>query len=193
MPTKRKRGRYYLDDATVLPEMIVTPKGNDYLTDELGNPAVSMGALRDIDPNLRVMINRELNDNQYRTMPTNAEANAIADAYAEQTAPGIGDMILGTVGKTMNLTSPVHWWGAVRDWDSSKGLMNIWDDNSGLVSKEYAEQHPWLSIGMNLAGDAIGSNALFNILKKGKYIKPSYDITNVSLNNLPNNLEKYLR
>ena len=38
-------------------------------------------------------IGGELKNNQYRTMPTNSEANTFADAWASQTAPTVGHLI----------------------------------------------------------------------------------------------------
>lgn len=162
--TGRYRGRYSLVDPSYLPEMIVTPNRNSYLTDELGNPAISMGALRDIGGNPTIKINRQLRNNQPIYGITNREASRIADNIVEQTTPGIGDLLMGAVGKPLNLTSPSHWVGVVRDWDSKKGWNNIWEDNSGVTSKEYAEKHPWQALGANLLTDALsgklGSNSL---------------------------------
>ena len=152
----RRRGKYYLEDASYLPEMITTPRGTTYLTDELGNPAISLGALRDIGDNPKIYSNKELSNNQPTYGITNKQASRWADLVAGATAPGIGDLLMAGIGKPMNLTSPSHWWGAIRDWDK---------ENSGVLTKQYAEQHPWQALGANLLTDgvlALGGKKLYD-------------------------------
>lgn len=93
-----RRGRYWTDDESILPELLVYPERmhkNGYVRDEAGNPAKTVGAIRDINPNAHIYerVNKELADNQYRTMPTNSEADNLADAQVERTTPTIGDFV----------------------------------------------------------------------------------------------------
>lgn len=184
MAKKKRNGRYFLRNQNILPEMIVTPRRVDYVKDEVGNPAVTVGALGDIDPTIPIYVNNKVQTRglpdmrRFRTQPTNKEAGRYADYHAAKTAPTIGDLVMGGIGKPMNLISPTHWVGAIRDWDSSKGWGNIWEDNSGLLTKEYAEKHPWQALIANGIGDAIiggGINTTFkgakNAIRIGKNIK----------------------
>ena len=57
-PTNQmKKGRYWTDDNSILPELLVYPDRmhkNDYVRDEAGNPAKTVGAIRDINPNAHI-------------------------------------------------------------------------------------------------------------------------------------------
>lgn len=110
------KSKYWVDDSSILPELLVTPKGNNYVLDEQGNPAVTVGAIRDINPNAKIYerVNRELKNNQYTTLPTREQVRNYADAYANAVSPTIGDMIDGTIGRVTNLLTPSHYIGAVK-------------------------------------------------------------------------------
>ena len=86
-----------------IPEMVVTPKGN--------YPAAPLGYKE----------GRELKDNQYRTMPTNAEADNYADNYAEVTAnlsPFFANLLTGGMASQLQegaeqLADGEYWKGAM--------------------------------------------------------------------------------
>jgi hypothetical protein len=174
-----RRGRYWTDDESILPELIVTPQGNTYVKDEAGNPAKTVGAIRDINPNANIYerVNRELKDNQYRTMPTNEEASAFADAWTEQTAPTVGYLIAAGL-KPLDLITPSRYVGLL-DSDNKNGFLHLFDeDNRGLFigndptkpfSKQFHDEHPILASIGNMVGDVLlgagtskGLNTLYN-------------------------------
>lgn len=164
--TGSSRGRYSLVDPSYLPEMIVTPNRNSYLTDELGNPAISMGALRDIGGNPTIKINRQLRNNQPIYGITNKQANNIADFNNWDTSKFINAMTLGG----MNNLSPTQWIRRLYDIPNlAKGNMTINDyinrwtfGNEGVVSSKFVKNHPYVSLGTNLAVDVITGGLLAN-------------------------------
>ena len=104
---------------------------------------------------------------------TNQAANERADEYANRVTPTAEDLLnIGTLGGLNNL-SPTQW--ARRAYDlreAIKGNMS-WDKfgnnwfygNNGLVSNKYAQEHPYASAAINLAGD-IGAFGTFSALRK---------------------------
>lgn len=135
-------------------------------------------------PNNAVLGSRELKDNQYRTMPTNSEANALADAWAEQTAPTVGHLIAAGL-KPLDLVTPSKYVGLL-DSDNKNGFLHLFDEDNrglfindnpqGMFSKKYAEEHPYWAMAGNLTGDiatgiaagwAVGKG--LNSANKGSY------------------------
>ena len=180
-PTNQmKKGRYWTDDNSILPELLVYPDRmhkNDYVRDEAGNPAKTVGAIRDINPNAHIYerVNKELTDNQYRTMPTNSEANVFADAWTEQTAPTIGDLVTAAT-KGFNITMP-HKYVGLFDSANKNGLLHLFDEDNrglfindnpqGMFSKRYTEEHPYWAMAGNMAFDIPASIAAGWAIGKG--------------------------
>ena len=104
---------------------------------------------------------------------TNQTANEKADEHVNRVTPTAEDLLnIGTLGGLNNL-SPTQW--ARRAYDlreAIKGNMS-WDKfgnnwfygNNGLVSDKYAQEHPYASAAINLAGD-IGAFGTFSALRK---------------------------
>ena len=104
---------------------------------------------------------------------TNQTANEKADEHVNRVTPTAEDLLnIGTLGGLNNL-SPTQW--ARRAYDlreAIKGNMS-WDKfgnswfygNNGLVSDKYAQEHPYSSAAINLAGD-IGTFGTFSALRK---------------------------
>jgi hypothetical protein len=196
-PTNQmKKGRYWTDDNSILPELLVYPDRmhkNDYVRDEAGNPAKTVGAIRDINPNAHIYerVNKELADNQYRTMPTNSEANVFADAWTEQTAPTVGHLIAAGL-KPLDLITPSRYVGLL-DSDNKNGFMHLFDeDNKGFFigndptkpfSKKFAQEHPYMAGLTNMMGDAILGYGI------GKTL--DYGIPFVT--NIPSKTSQYMR
>ena len=113
-----------------------------------------------------------LKDNQYRIQPTNEEANNIADAWVEQTTPGIGTILNAGLVKPMNALSLTQLIGGLRGY-------NVYsEENPGIFSEEFMREHPYLTMGGNLAGDIIGGVGIGKILNVGSktlgFINKSY-------------------
>ncbi len=118
-------------------------------TDVLGSKA-RMKAARGLEAPL---LGGELKDNQYRTMPTNSEANAFADAWTEQTAPTVGHLISAGL-KPLDLITPSRYVGLL-DSDNKNGFLHLFDeDNRGFFigndptkpfNKHFHDEHPILA------------------------------------------------
>ena len=104
---------------------------------------------------------------------TNQAANEKADEYVNRVTPTAEDLLnIGTLGGLNNL-SPTQW--ARRAYDLRKAIKGnmSWDKfgnnwfygNKGLVSDKYAQEHPYASAAINLAGD-IGAFGTFSALRK---------------------------
>lgn len=104
---------------------------------------------------------------------TNQAANEKADEYVNRVTPTAEDLLnIGTLGGLNNL-SPTQWTRRAYDLrEAIKGNMS-WDKfgnswfygNNGLVSNKYAQEHPYASAAINLAGD-IGAFGTFSALRK---------------------------
>ena len=102
-----------------------------------------------------------LRDNQYRTELTNEEANNIADAWVEQTTPGIGTILNAGLLKPMSALSLTQLIGGLRGY-------NVYsEENPGIFSEEFMREHPYLTMGGNLAGDIIEGSSIGKILNTG--------------------------
>lgn len=82
-----------------------------------------------------------------------------SDGYGRNTSDyyngnDIIDFVNGTVLNPLQLTSPYHLLGVARHWDKNKGIGQIFDPNSGIVSENFAKEHPYLTAGINILGDA---------------------------------------
>lgn len=180
------KGRYWVDDATMLPELLVTPKGNTIVRDEAGNPALTVGAIRDINPNATIYerVNRELKNNQYNTELPQWIVNMNADRYTNAISPGIGDLVAAGL-KPLDATMPSRWVGLFGD-NNDKGLLHLFDENNqGLFigtdtskpfSKQYAEAHPYLSTITNSIFDIYSINRLAKIKSLLKPIRSTDNI-----------------
>ena len=104
---------------------------------------------------------------------TNQAANEKADEYVNRVTPTAEDLLnIGTLGGLNNL-SPTQW--ARRAYDLRKAIKgnmswnkfgnNWFYGNNGLVSDKYAQEHPYASAAINLAGD-IGAFGTFSALRK---------------------------
>lgn len=56
-------------------------------------------------------------------------------------------------GGVLNRLSPTQNIGLIIDVAKGKNFMNSWFGNSGIVSDNFAQQHPYLSFGINAIGD----------------------------------------
>jgi hypothetical protein len=140
-------------------------------TDVLGSKA-HMKAARGLEAPL---LGGELKDNQYRTMPTNSEANAFADAWTEQTAPTVGHLISAGL-KPLDLITPSRYVGLL-DSDNKNGFLHLFDEDNrglfindnpnGMFSKRYAEEHPYWAMAGNMAFDIPSSIAVGWAIGKG--------------------------
>lgn len=200
------KSRYWVDDASILPELLVTPKGNSIVRDEAGNPALTVGAIRDINPNATIYerVNRELKDNQYNTELPQWIVDMNADRYANAVSPGIGDLVTAGL-KPLDATMPSRWIGLL-DSDNNRGLLHLFDeDNRGFFigndptkpfSKRYAEEHPLWATAGNLSGD-IFSIPIFRATKSAigmgyNVVKPTIGkVTTTLQNNYPALFDPY--
>lgn len=74
-----------------------------------------------------------------------------------------GDL-LGAMTTGMNVLSPSQWWGAIRDAeDLQDGFNKLMRGNSGFVTQNYEQEHPYISTAINLAGDAAALGVLSGI------------------------------
>ena len=120
-------------------------------------------------------IGGELKNNQYRTMPTNSEANTFANAWASQTAPTVGHLIAAGL-KPLDLVTPSRYVGLL-DSDNKNGFLHLFDDDNrglfindnpnGMFSKRYAEEHPYWAMAGNMAFDIPASVAAGWAIGKG--------------------------
>lgn len=196
-----RRGRYWTDDESILPELLVYPERmhkNGYVRDEAGNPAKTVGAIRDINPNAHIYerVNKELADNQYRTMPTNSEADNLADAQVERTTPTIGDFVTADL-KAFDLILP-HKYVGLLDSDNKNGFLHLFDEDNrglfindnpqGMFSKRYAEEHPYWTMAGNAAFDVPANIAAGWAVGKGwntaaPYVENAYNATSKIVRN----------
>ena len=72
-------------------------------------------------------------------------------------------------GGVLNRLSPTQNIGLIIDVAKGKNFMNSWFGNSGIVSDNFAQQHPYLSFGINALGD-------FGIYYMPKAIKPTLQV-----------------
>ena len=81
-----------------------------------------------------------------------------------------GDL-LGAMTTGMNVFSPSQWWGAIRDANGLQdGFNRLMRGNSGFTTEKYAKEHPYMSTGMNLAGDAAALGVLNTIKPKPNFV-----------------------
>lgn len=82
-----------------------------------------------------------------------------------QIAQNVGEFVnLGSAG-LLNRLSPTQNIGWIIDLAKGKNVINSWFGNSGIVSDNFAEEHPYWSLGINFLGDA-GSYAAWNRLSQ---------------------------
>lgn len=164
------------DIGYLLGEQYVTPKGNYYKTTSDGRPTISKETVKELHlPVYRE--NRQLKNNQPVYGETNRAANERADEYANRISPSALDIVsAGTLGGLNNL-SPTQW--ARRAYDLGeviKGNMP-WSDygnrfiqgNEGVVSADYAKEHPYKSMALNTIGDIAAFGAASALRKLPKY------------------------
>ena len=105
-----------------------------------------------------------LRDNQYRTQPTNEEANNFADVWVEQTTPGIGTILNAGILKPMDALSFTRLIGGLRGY-------NVYsEDNPTIFSKEFVRKHPYLTMAGNLVGDIVGGAGVGKVLNLGSKV-----------------------
>lgn len=170
--------KYYMkpsDAGYYAPEVRVTPSGSGPAAIlENGDYGVTAGTLNYMGVPIYEE-SKELNNNQYRTMPTNAEASHFAD-----------DMVSATEFKPQHLlTAPLQGlmplnisnWIGLADEDNNMGLAYLYSDkNPGFFigndptkpfSKQFAKEHPYWAMSGNLMGDALGTLGVGKTLKTG--------------------------
>lgn len=187
MAKKNTKSRYWVDDNSILPEIVITPHGNYPVLDEAGNPARTVGAIQDINPNAHIYerMNTQPFMDDYIEGETNAAANQRADALDAQVVPHMGDFVSAAT-KPLDALMPSRWVGLLdKDYNGlSVGdrLTRLFDENNrglfindnpyGLFSKQYAEEHPYWAMAGNTAFDVAstpfiwnGANKAYNIGK----------------------------
>ena len=93
-------------------------------------------------------------------------SGASKNQYKLQTGDLLGAMTTG-----MNVLSPSQWWGAIRDAeDLQDGFNKLMRGNSGFTTEKYAKEHPYISTGVNLAGDAAVLGVLNTIKPKPNFV-----------------------
>ena len=170
--------KYYMKPSDVgyyAPEVRVTPSGSGPAAIlENGDYGVTAGTLNYMGVPIYEE-GKELNDIQYRTQPTNAEASHLAD-----------DMVSATEFKPQHLlTAPLQGlmplnisnWIGLADEDNNMGLAYLYSDkNPGFFigndptkpfSKQFAKEHPYWAMSGNLIGDALGTLGVGKTLKTG--------------------------
>lgn len=143
-----------LDEVTVL--------GN-YSRDKLSDmdKKAALNAVRGLSGPL---VGGELSNNQYRTMPTNSEASDFADKYVASTEFKPWHVLTMPL-KGLDITMPSRWVGLMDD-DNDMGFSYLYDErNPGFYigndptkpfNKQFAQEHPWLTMAGNLIGDVAG-------------------------------------
>lgn len=126
----------------------------------------------------------------YGSTPEEAQANYEYYKYQQQATHGGWngwDMFNATTGGIFNQLSPTQFGRNL--YNIATGNPNYAQEwvygNNGLVSDEFAADHPWLSLGINLTGDAVtlgGPSAVAKVYNIGKnlYTKgPKYIFDNL--------------
>lgn len=177
MAKKNTKSRYWVDDNSILPEIVITPQGNYPVLDEAGNPARTVGAIQDINPNAHIYerVNTQPFMDDYIEGETNTAANQRADALDAQVVPHIGDFV-SAAAKPLDALMPSRWVGLFNsDYnglsavdrfsrlfdENNKGLF-INDNPYGLFSKRYAEEHPYWAMAGNTAFDVASTPFIWN-------------------------------
>ena len=107
------------------------------------------------------LVGGELNNNQYRTMPTNSEASNFADKYVGATEFKPWHLVTAPM-KGLDLLASSKWVGLTDD-DNDMGFAYLYSDrNPGFFvgndptkpfSKRFAQEHPNIVAGTNFVGD----------------------------------------
>ena len=177
MINPRKKSKYWVDDNSILPEIIITPQGNYPILDEAGNPARTVGAIQDINPNAHIYerVNTQPFMDDYIEGETNTAANQRADALDAQVVPHMGDFVSAAT-KPLDVLMPSRWVGLLdKDYDglsvgdrfsrlfdeNNRGLF-INDNPYGLFSKKYAKEHPYWAMAGNAAFDIASTPFIWN-------------------------------
>ncbi len=81
------------------------------------------------------------------------------------------------VNPILAFTSPSQYYGAFRDSKNvGDWFRSMMRGNSGFVTKEFEEKHPFISLGLNLAGDAAGTAAAIKYAPKiGEGVKRAWE------------------
>ena len=87
-------------------------------------------------------------DNYRRALQKNSSFSDNQD-MASNIAEGVNIMS----GGFLNRLSPTQNIGLIIDTAKGKNFINSWFGNSGIVSDNFAQQHPYLSFGINALGD----------------------------------------
>lgn len=193
MAKKNTKSRYWVDDNSILPEIVITPQGNYPVLDEAGNPARTVGAIQDINPNAHIYerMNTQPFMDDYIKGETNTAANQRADALDAQVVPHMGDFVSAAT-KPLDVLMPSRWVGLLdKDYNGlsvgdrltrlfdehNKGLY-INDNPAGLFSKRFHDEHPIWAMAGNTAFDVLAGNTAINTAKKGLGTVNSSQIVN---------------
>lgn len=170
--------KYYMKPSDVgyyAPEVRVTPSGSGPAAIlENGDYGVTAGTLNYMGVPIYEG-SKELNDNQYRTQPTNAEASHLADNMVSATEFKPQHLLTAPLQGLMPLN--ISNWVGLADEDNNMGLAYLYSDkNPGFFigndptkpfSKQFAKEHPYWAISGNLIGDALGTLGVGKTLKTG--------------------------
>lgn len=179
----KKKSKYWVDDASILPEIVVTPQGNYPILDDAGNPGMTVGAIQDINPNAQIYertYNQVPQADSFNTEKPQWWWNNYADQMDQAVVPHIGDFV-SAVMKPMDALMPSRYFGLFdSDYDglsAGQRLLRIFDDKNrglfinnnpyGLFSKRYAEEHPYWAVAGNTAFDIPTSMAAGWAVEKG--------------------------
>lgn len=195
MAKKNTKSRYWVDDNSILPEIVITPQGNYPILDEAGNPARTVGAIQDINPNAHIYerVNTQPFMDDYIKGETNTAANQRADVLDATVVPHMGDFVSAAT-KPLDALMPSRWVGLLdKDYNGlSVGdrLTRLFDENNrglfindnpyGLFSKQYAEEHPYWAMAGNTAFDIASTPFIINGAKE------AYNVGKTAVENLGN-------
>ena len=103
-----------------------------------------------------------------------------------------GDL-LGAMTTGMNVLSPSQWWGAIRDAEGLQdGFNRLMRGNSGFVTQKYAQEHPYVSLGANLAGDVLLMNAASKSANLARALDRGFVNNKNILNQSENTMTRYV-
>ena len=198
MAKKNTKSRYWVDDNSILPEIVITPQGNYPVLDEAGNPARTVGAIQDINPNAHIYERVSIQPfmDNYIEGETNTAANQRADALDAQVVPHIGDFV-SAAAKPLDALMPSRWVGLLdKDYDGLSAVdrfSRLFDENNrglfindnpyGLFSKQYAEEHPYWAMAGNMAFDVASTPFIWNGVNK------IYNTGKTAVENVPNAMQ----
>lgn len=96
------------------------------------------------------------------------------DEKVNQTTPSVTDFVeLGV--KPLNLISPSHYIGVIKNYNKNEPIITqLFDDNTGLFGKEYAEKHPIITALGNMTFDGVVGGGLLKLNQLPRSLNTRY-------------------